>query len=194
MAVTTKIEPINKDIAFMLDEVRSPAQFIDLARQVIEDTKRDNAAILGRVPPFTIFVDGSRGAPIEAVRPGGVIVVEFELIADVLRYIGEQLVLHSPHLTGRYERSHILFADGTPIDFEAPVQGIASEYVFVNSVPYARKIERGLSPQAPHGVYEVVATLAKRKFSRLGQIAFGFRNLAGGQRQPAIIVTARTRQ
>ena len=194
MAVSTKIEPINKDIALFLDDVRSPSQFVDLARQVIEDTKRDNAAILGRVPPFTIFVDGSRGAPIEAVKPGGVIVVEFELVQDVLRYIGEQLVLHSPHLTGRYERSHVLFADGTPIDFEAPVTAIASEYVFVNTQPYARKLERGRSPQAPHGVYEVTATLAKRKFSRLAKIEFGFRNLVSGQRQPAIIVSTRTRQ
>ena len=165
-----------------------------MARELIEDTKRDNAAILGRVPPFTIFVDGQRGAPIEAVKPDGVIVVEFELIADVLRYIGEQLVIHSPHLTGQYERGHVLFADGTPVDFESPVTTLAAEYVFVNTVPYARKIERGQSPQAPHGVYEVVATLARRRFAKLGKIEFNFRNITGGQRQPAIIVTTQSRQ
>jgi hypothetical protein len=191
MAVSIRVEPIDKDIALFLNDIRSPAHFVDLARQVIEDTKRDNAAILGRVPPFTIFVDGQRGAPIEAVKPGGVIVVEFQLIADVLRFIGEQLVRHSPHKTGRYEHAHVLLADGSQIDFAAPVTKLATEYVFVNTVPYARKIERGQSPQAPHGVYEVVATLAKRRFSRLARIEFNYRTLVGGTRQPAIIIKTR---
>lgn len=194
MAVTARIESFNKDIALFIDDARSNRHFVDMAREAIEETKASNQSILGRLPPFQTFVDGNRGAPLESVKPGGVIVVEFELVSDVLRYIGEQLVLHSPHLTGRYEQSHRLFADGTPIDFNATAQGLAGEYVFVNTQPYARKIERGQSPQAPHGVYEAVATLAKRRFGRLAKIEFNFRTLTGGQRQPAIIVQTQARQ
>lgn len=196
MAVVTRIEPINKDIALLLDDVRASANLslAEFAREQIEEAKASNQAILGRLPPYHIFVDGRRDAPLEAVRPGGVIVAEFELITDVLRYIGEQLVLHSPHLTGRYEQSHRLLADGTQIDFAAQTQDIAGEYVFINTVPYARKIEHGQSPQAPHGVYEAVATLAKRRFSRLAKIEFNYRTLTGGLRQPAIIVQTQARQ
>jgi hypothetical protein len=51
----------------------------------------------------------------------------------------------------------------------------------VNTQPYARKIEKGLSPAAPDGVYEVVAALAKRRFGNIASIKFSYRApLAGG--------------
>ena len=189
MAVVTRIEPIAKDISVFIDDIRKAGTgaFAAFARQSIEEAKQQNQSVLGRVPPYTVFVDGSKGAALESVRPNGVIVAEFQLIDDVLRFIGEQLVRNSPHLTGRYEHSHLLFADGSQVDPATPQTTLAREYVFVNTVPYARKIERGMSPQAPNGVYEVAAAMARRKFGRFARISFGFRNVSGG-RQPAIIV------
>jgi hypothetical protein len=151
-----------------------------------------------------VFVDGVRGAALQTVKPNGIIVAEFELVTDVLRYIGEQLVLNSPVDTRRYEQSHKLFADGVEIEPSSQIL-TADEYVFINTVPYARKIERGLSPQAPDGVYQAVATMAKRRFSRVARISFSYRGLIGGfvaggpagnrsdTRQPAIIVRPGTR-
>jgi len=71
----------------------------------------------------------------------------------------------------------------------------AQEYVFVNTTPYARKIEGNKgrppsSPQAPDGVYQAVATLA-RKFSNVAKVTFSYRTVAGGERNPAIIVRLR---
>jgi hypothetical protein len=71
----------------------------------------------------------------------------------------------------------------------------AQQYVFVNTDPYARKIEGTKqkppsSPQAPDGVYQAVATLA-RKFSNLAKITFSYQTVAGGERNPAIIVRLR---
>ena len=193
MAVTVRIDPIDKDISALVADMTAMGRgaFAAFARESIEEAKKQNQSVLGVVPPYDIFVDGSKGAALESVRPGGVIVAEFKLLDDVIRFIGAELLRASPSITGHYKRSHIVFADGGQIDPAVPQTTLAREYVFVNSVPYARKIERGMSPQAPHGVYEVTAAAARRKFGRIAKIEFGFRTLTGGQRQPAIIVTSR---
>jgi len=75
--------------------------------------------------------------------------------------------------------------------------------VFLNIQPYARKIERGQSSQAPDGVYQAVATLAQRRFGNVAKITFSYRTAIGGAiiggrkgdrsdlRNPAIIVSLR---
>ena len=56
----------------------------------------------------------------------------------------------------------------------------AEEYVFINTQPYARKIEgtggRRMAPQAPDGVYQAVATLAQRRFGNIARITFSLPN------------------
>lgn len=206
MAVTVKYDPISRDIALALADLSAPLQskaIADYAETAIEEAKQINQAALGKVPPYKTYVDGRLDAPLESVRPNGVIFTEFELVIDVLRYIGEQLVLNSPVETGRYRRSHILLADGVEIDPAAQLTQIADEYVFINSQPYARKIERGESPEAPDGVYQATATLARRRFGNVARISFSYRDLIGGfasagphgarakNRQPAILVSIR---
>ncbi len=56
----------------------------------------------------------------------------------------------------------------------------ASEYAFLNTQPYSRKIERGESPQAPEGVFQVVATLAQSRFGNIAKITFSYRAVMGG--------------
>ena len=172
------------------------------AADAIEDAKQQNKRVLGVVPPYEVYVDGREGAPLTSVQPNGTIRAEFQLVNEVLAWINTQLQMHSPVLTGRYAKSHELFADG--IDTENPnMAPPAEEYVFLNIQPYARKIERGLSPQAPDGVYQAVATLAQRRFGNVAKITFSYRTAFGGAiiggkagdrselRNPAIIVSLR---
>jgi len=144
---------------------------------VIEEAKAQNARVLGRVPPYTVSVDGRLGAPLTSVRPdGGVIFAEFELVFEALQWIQDMLRKYSPVKRGRYRDSHVLIADGDAVD-TGKVPPVASEYVFVSVVPYARKIEYGQSSQAPDGVYQVVATMAasSSKFGNVAKIKFGYR-------------------
>jgi hypothetical protein len=199
-----KAEPINRDIVLFLDSL-SPAevsqQFAILAAQHIDDAKRVNIRVLGRAPPSTTYVDGRAGAPLASVRPEGVVFTEFELLIDVLVFVSEMLTKFSPvgrrpdrrpgH-PGLYQRSHTLFADGVEIDVTTPslVPQLvaANEYVFINTLPYARKIEHGLSPQRPDGVYQAVANIARRRYSKIAKIMFSYRSIFKGERNPAIIV------
>lgn len=206
MALRTKVDPIDRDLQLLFAQDLSPQarskQLAEFAAESIEDAKETNRRVLGVVPPHTITVDGKEGAPLASVRPDGIIRAEFELVNEALAWINTQLQMHSPVLSGRYAKSHELFADG--VDTENPnAAPPAQEYVFLNIQPYARKIERGQSSQAPDGVYQAVATLARRRFGNVARIDFSYRTAIGGavvggragdrsdMRNPAIIVRLR---
>lgn len=199
--LTFRAEPINRDIAFFLDSLspkEASRQFAELATEQINLAKDINRQALGRDPVATTYVDGTVDPTLRTIKLTSVVFTEFELALDLLLFISTMLDKFSPVKTGRYQKSHILFADGVEMSISMPtlvpqVLG-AEEYVFVNTQPYARKIERGLSQQAPDGVYQVVASLARRQFGKIAKITFSYRTLLGGagggksERNPAIIV------
>lgn len=205
MAVRTRIDPIDRDIAVLIEEVGTQARSVALAQfaeEEIDKARSQNRQILGRNPRVSVTVDGREDAPLTSVRPDGVIVAEFELFNDVLVWIAHQLELHSPVKSGRYQRSHAVFADGVEIEPSATVPA-ASEFVFINLMPYARKIERGASSQAPDGVYQAVAVMAQRRFGNVARITFAYRTALSGriidgkqgnrstERNPAVVVRVR---
>ncbi len=199
--IHVKAEPINRDIVLFLNAL-SPAeqsrQFAEMAGTQIAEARAINIRALGRDPPSTTAVDGKIGAPLTSVHAGSVIFTEWELLTEVLAFISTNLNKFSPVKTGRYQKSHVLFADGVEFNLDVtslvPQIATAEEYIFVNTQPYARKIERGLSPQAPDGVYQVVANLARRRFGKIAKITFSYRTVLGGtggaksERNPAIVV------
>jgi len=204
MGVTVKIDPIDRDIAIWFKEDLSPQarsrMFAEFAQEQIDDAKAMNRAALGGEAPYTVYVDGRRDAELRSVKPDGIIVAEFHLVTDALGWIQTQLRLHSPVLTGAYAMNHQLFADDVEVS-NPNDPPIAREYVFLNTMLYARKIERGLSRQAPDGVYQVVAELAKARFSNVAKIRFSYRTAIGGNiiggkagdrselRNPAVVVS-----
>ncbi|MCS0501619.1 hypothetical protein [Ancylobacter mangrovi] len=181
--VSTRVEPIDRNIVLAIRKGEDPAQrgarLAAFARQALAEAQEINRQATGAVPPHETFVDGRQGAPLESVKPDGVIVFEFDLLGDLFEWVGEMLVKHSPVRTGRYSDSHLFFADGVQVDPGAALPS-AEEYVFINVQPYARKIERGLSPQAPEGVYEAVAAMARARFGNLAHIRFSYRSFQEG--------------
>jgi hypothetical protein len=187
VSIRLKLDPIDRDLAVILEETMGPKArsraLAEFAREARDEAVAQNTAAIGKAPRYTTHVDGRLGAPLESVKPDGVIVFEFELLLELLEWIGEQLVLASPigqsddprpgH-PGLYANSHGFYADDTLLEPGTPVPP-AREYAFVNSVPYARKIERGLSDQAPTGVYQVIADQAKRRFGNVANIRFTYR-------------------
>lgn len=183
MAISSRIDSIERDIAVMLNETLSPeARSLELAsfaRRELAEAQSINRQALGMVPPHDTYVDGRPNASVESVRPDGVVVFEFEMLQDIFAQIGEMLLQASPVRSGRFVRSFLFLADGAIVDPGAVVPP-ASEYVFVNSVPYARKIEQGYSPMAPDGVFHAVAAIASRRFSNLASITFSHVVLQAG--------------
>lgn len=183
MPVSAKLDPISRDISVMISETLSPqarsAILAQAAREAIDEAAEINRRSIGRVPERDIYVDGALGKPVETVRPDGVVVAEFDLTGDMVAWIDRELRRASPRLTGRYQRSHTWFADGIEFDPSAGAPEGADEIVALSLVPYARKIERGASRQAPEGVYEITARKAAGRYGNIARIKFSFRSARG---------------
>lgn len=177
--ISTRVESINRDVALMLADDLSPAArsaaLAEFAADEIADAEAANRQAFGGELGKEVFVDGRSGAPLTSVRPSGVIVAEFDLVFDVVDWIGQQLLTHSPRRSGRYVQSHLLFVDGLEVALGTVVPD-AQEYAFINSQPYARKIEAGLSSQAPDGVYQTVASVAAKRFGNIARVYFDYRD------------------
>lgn len=185
MPVKTRVDSIASDIRIFIDQNLSPSAqskaFANYAAGEIAKGDEKNRRVLGRVPPRVTTVDGQKGAPLDRVRPNGSIITEWELIGDVLIWIGEKLRDRSPVVSGKYRDAHTLFADGREVDLGGEIP-VAEEYVFLNPLPYARKIEIGKTKegrdfviQVPNRIYERTANDAKRRFGNLAKIRFSYR-------------------
>jgi hypothetical protein len=206
MPIVTQVEPIDKDIELFISEMFSPAArslaLALVARTQLAEADQTNQSALKYVPAHKTIVDGSEGASEYGVRPDGLIVYEFELITDLFEWIAQQLETHAPVKSGQFSKSFAFFADGSEVEVGTELPD-ASQYVFLNTQPYASKIERGESPQAPDGVFQVVATMAQQRFGNLARITFGYRAPVSGafltghagnksaNRTPAIIITVK---
>ena len=181
--ITVRVRPITRELQVALDKALGPAArskiLANAAMRALAEAQSQNRSALGYVPPHRTFVDGRTGAPLESVKPEGTIAFRFQLVNDVVQTCLEELRKASPVLTGRYRRSHVIYADGQIVPAGSPIMA-AREVVILNLVPYARKIERGLSQQAPNGVYEAVAAQMKRRFSNVAKIAFSYREPLAG--------------
>lgn len=189
--IEAKIQPIRRDLELAISSWLGPearaGMLADAARDILRDTDAKNDSVAGQHVPYQTFVDGTKTETIERVHAEGVIVRTYDLMPLVLMEIGSLLWTHSPFLTGRYQKSHRLLADGDEIakvtegwSLPALPAGVR-EFVFIPTVEYARPIERGWSKKAPDGVYQVIAAMAKTSFGKFAKISFGYRELAGMQ-------------
>jgi hypothetical protein len=169
------------DIAALLEEDLSPAalsaELAAFAREQLAEAQTINANALGFTPQHTVAVDGVAGASEDRVRPDGVIVYTFDLIPDVFAWIAAELEAFAPVLSGRFRRSFAFFVDGILTDLAGEIPE-GREFVFLSSVAYAGKIEGEHKPpesyQAPNGVFEAVAALARMRYPQL-EISFSYR-------------------
>lgn len=180
--------------------VRAFAQQVDIAkaqltgearRQLLvataiearDDALAGNTRILGHAPAVSQVVDGSPGAALQSVKPGGTIVFLFAVGAPLLEqavdFAFETLARLSPVKTGTYRRSHRLLVNG--VERMAGAGGAVrlqdkDLVTLVNLLPYARKIERW---EAPNGVYEAAAAVLRSRFGGVVDVNFTYRSFPG---------------
>lgn len=186
--LTGSIDPLDLDFEVLVRENFSPAArsmaIAEFAREQLLEAQGINEQALGYVPAHKTLVDGQLGIDEDQVRPDGMIVYEFNLLPEIFAWISDQLRAHAPVRSGRFRDSFEFYADGNLVDPASNVPP-AKEYVFLSSVPYARKIEGDASRppesrQAPHGVFQAVAALADQRFNNQALIRFSFRTPLDG--------------
>lgn len=208
MPVRTRIQRAARSTSYVLDGRLSFAErqkrAVIVARRDIAEVDEINRRALGTVPPRITTVDGRPGAPLESVNPDrGIVITEWTLTGDVLQWIYATLRARSPRLHGNYIEGHTLYADGVECDPVNPPP--ATEYVYLNLVPYSRKIEIGKTKagrdfviQVPNRIYERTAQDANARFGNIARIRFTYQAAIGGRiakrhakddRVPAIVVT-----
>lgn len=192
-----RVGNFSRDIQLLMDRRLSPEaqkkMIAKAAGDILKDAQHKNAVALGKVPPHDHWVDGREGAPFESINlPSGNITIQFQLGGEVAAEALRLLRENSPVRGGDYKKSHRLFADGSEISDPSEAIG-AKKFVIISVVPYARKIERGLSKQAPDGVYEVTAALLRQRFGNLAQIRFTYQSVVEGAAIEYVRVTGGTK-
>jgi hypothetical protein len=161
---------------------------IALAKSTLAEVSAQNEAVLGHAIEHETIVDGRPGATEEQVKAsGGVIVYLFEVGAVSLENAVDEafriLAQLSPVRSGKYQRSFRLFVNGQERDFATEGSEIAlkptDEIQITNLQPYARKIERGWSAQAPNGVVEAAVTSIRARYGNVLNVRFAYDRYPG---------------
>lgn len=147
-----------------------------------------------------VVTDGVPRRDPEQVRPFGKIeFIRRPQMAEAVRWALTELQKRSPVLTGRYASSHAVLINGTEVqgDIAGALRAVkeTDRVQIVNPQPYAKKIEgrasskkrgikgeRGLSSQAPGGVYRVVLRTLVQRYGRSMFFDFKYVKLAGGMK------------
>jgi len=183
MGAKTRITFVDREFLFRPGGSLSPdagaKAVAAFARERIGEAEQQNQAALGYSPEKETFVNGARSTDFDSVKPGQAIVAVFDIGSNVVQYVWDMVHTKSPVLSGEFKKSHRIYADGSEVAGPSSV-GDAREIIITSVAPYARKIERGQSKQAPEGVFEAVAALAMTKYGAIAKVRFTYRAPMGG--------------
>lgn len=150
---------------------------------IVTAAKREHHKIMDEDPrplSFVRHVDGVENAPEERVKPGGVIVYDYDRLDYVVSVALDYLRQYSPVREGDYVRSHTLFLNGQPVD-DVKAWKRGDKIAIANTMPYARKIERGGKQYRTHPhVYEKTERVLDRRFGNLSRVYFGYMEVTIG--------------
>lgn len=147
-------------------------------QQIVATAKAANAKVMATPPKplrMTRHVDGVLDAPEEAVKPGGVIVYDYDRLDLVVQFALDTLRQLSPVESGDYASSHVIMLNGTVVDNVSGWKP-GDEITISNSQPYTRKIEIGDKGYRAHGhVYEKSAHVVSRQYGNMASVSFTYR-------------------
>jgi hypothetical protein len=155
--------------------------------QIVAEAKRLHGEVMATDPRplnFVRHVDGVE-APEEAVKPGGVIVYDYNRLDIIAKDALDLLRKESPVKSGDYVRSHTLFLNLTPVDNLKDWKP-GDEISITNTVVYSRVIETGkrgskvVRFSVPPHIYERVARALRSTYAGLADIQFTYRAVLGG--------------
>lgn len=180
-----------------------------IQRALADTAKQELSRVLVGASPDTYeqWIDGQAGAAIDQIKAHGVAYFEFSYLRTIIAFAAAQLRELSPedfvHPDQRvFRESHILFCDGREVGTLTEGGDTAfinrlpprSEFVITNAQPYAGKIERGQSDQAPDGVFRLAASTVSRRYGSIVTSRFLWLRMEGLEEAlgyPAIAIQAR---
>lgn len=171
--ITTQRTVFDLSAAPGLSEAARASAFARLAQKRILAVDSENDRLAGRDIPYSMFVDGAPAANLARVKSSSIIIARWSLGVAVIDHIWALLQESGPFLTGQYRASARMYIDGVETSDPRDAQG-ARRVLFLSTVPYARKIERGEQGYSPGHVYESVAQFARARYRDAATIKFTY--------------------
>ena len=182
MAVSTRLQFVERDIKVMLDRDLSQAV---LGKKLAEFARKDRDEYLASVgghPTYQTIVNGRIGIPEEQVILPGPIVYSFSWLRPIAQAGLEWLQRESPRLSGDYARGHFAMYNGSEIDI-AQLPAEATEIVLTNDLPFSRKLHvGGMKTSAPPKIFEQCRQAILAKFGQVVEAQVRFLHLTGTAR------------
>ncbi len=161
------------------------------ARRFLVRTARDGHAKImadqtarsgGAPPEFIAYANTPGNTNLNTVILPGPIVYRYSYLREVIVNALGMLRLNSPIVTGAYRNAHTLFIDGVPQKGVPPVIRPGADIMIANLVPYARRLEVGLTTdgrafvvQVPPRIYErVVKNILVPRFRSVARITMSY--------------------
>lgn len=169
------------------NEAASRALLVRTAEAERRRVVTEQTARAGVAPTLATVVDQRRGAPIDAVRPDGVILLEWGYVREVATAALEALRAAGPRgPSGDWAASLVALADGVEVDPGA-IPHEAAEVLIVAPTPYARRLEIGKTKRGDpfvlddedYRLLERTHQRLRRVYRRLAQIDFTYTALEG---------------
>lgn len=154
-------------------------------QRLVDFAKQANAAVMAFEPRpagFVRTVDGSVGAPEEAVKPNGIIIYRYQRIETAVLVAMDVLQQLSPVQSGAYRDAHTIFLNGKALRDRLPTIGPDDRVVISNLQPYARKIEVGKMKMSVPGtdhVYQQAMQIVSTQFRGDIIVDFTYLGLVG---------------
>jgi hypothetical protein len=181
---------LNVDTREMAEDLAIQALQQQIVQAKQEVIIRESARSGGVAPIPTVVIDGMRDAPLSAVKPDSLILIDWNYLPEVAVRTWDALQQRSPKREGNYIAGLLTYIDSAPVN-SGPISLMSSittetkEVSFVASVPYARRLEVGKDSQgrpwvkvvAPH-IVEETAIVARRLFSDLAIISYQYVDLS----------------
>lgn len=139
----------------------------------------------GLEPSWEAYANRPGNDNLESVVIPGPIVFHYRYLSDVIQWALDELRRQSPHVSGDYVRSHMIFVNGQAVD-TVPKNLKADDQIYIaNPVPYARRLEVGRHKltgrpfliQVPNRIYERVAKLAGDRDKGRMKVSMGYVDL-----------------
>jgi hypothetical protein len=176
MALSVKFPILTERTVFSLPALSEQgvlSAFRRLAEAKIARVDAENAAAAGLRLPRRLIVDGVAAPNLARIKSSSLIVARWSVGVAAVDYIFNLLHGAGPLRSGRYRDSMRMYIDGAESKDPRDAHG-AREALFLSTVPYARKIERGQKGYAPGHVYEAVADMARARFGDAARIKFTY--------------------
>lgn len=213
---TVKLENLEREITVIGNGAVGEAlrlRHIEVAKEKLGEEQAKQRRVFGDVLPYRQAVDGRAGAALTTVKIHGLIRFDFSALREVVEDAEETLFRLSPWTPKQktrqnwphYRDSHLLFIDEVEAKTIPKTISPNSEIIFINALPYSRRIDLGWSKvQAPDGVYGVAERELRRRWSKVARIDHTFRGISGASlipgragnksadRYPALVIKSKT--